>query len=234
MLDVDCLLFDVGGSIFDWETAIVEVLEHTGALGRAETDAKGFAESWRRHSMIHMYDIAAERVPWTRFDDFIDASLTDALDERSVGPIDGGDRLLLLEAWRRMPAWPEAADAIRRLRDRFVVAPHTILSLSSVALSSKSSGLTWDAIVSCDALGATKTNPESYRRAADAIGFDPHRVLYVAAHTSDLEVVRTLGMRTAYVHSRLDEYGESPLTGDAPERYDVLADDYADLADRLL
>ncbi len=81
--------------------------------------------------------------------------------------------------------------------------------------------------------GAT-TNPESYRRAADAIGFDTHRILYVAAHTSDLEVVRTLGMRTAYVRSRLDEYGESPPTGDAAERYDLLADDDADLADRLL
>ena len=133
-----------------------------------------------------------------------------------------------------MPAWPEVPDAITRLRDRFVVAPHTILSLSSVALSSKSSGVIWDAIVSCDALGATKTNPESYRRAADAIGFDTHRILYVAAHTSDLEVVRTLGMRTAYVRSRLDEYGESPPTGDAAERYDLLADDDADLADRLL
>ena len=233
MRDVRCLLFDVGGSVFDWETAIVHAIRTHSPAVLTDVEPASFAEAWRRHSMIHMYEIAEERTAWQPFDEFIDASLTDALDECGAPAPEPMARRALLGAWRSMPAWPEVTDALERLRRRFTIAPHTILSLAAVTQSSKAGGLTWDAIVSCDALGATKTNPQSYLRGAATIGFAPDQILYVAAHTSDLEVVRSLGFRTAYVESRLDEHGEPDIDGSLGDRYDVDATDYADLADQL-
>lgn len=183
---------------------------------------------------MHMYDIAAERVPWRPFDDFVDVALTDTLHEHQTGPISGSDRLTLASSWRRMPVWPEVVHSLRRLRARYVVAPHTILSLAAVAHSSKTAGVCWDAIISCDALRVTKTNPRSYLQGAQMIGFSADRIGYEAAHVSDLKVVRGLGMRTAYVQSRLDEYGEEPFGRDESNEFDVVASDYSDLADRLL
>lgn len=232
--DVDCLLFDVGGSVFDWESAIVESIGRISSPEFSAPDPTEFAATWRRRSLMHMYDIAAERVPWRPFDDFVDEALTDALDEHRIGPISDSDRSTLGSAWRRMPVWPEVVSALRRLEVRYVLAPHTILSLAAVAQSSKRAGLRWDAIISCDALKATKTNPTSYLLAAEAIGFRTDRICYVAAHTSDLRVVRGLGMRTAHVRSRLDEYGETPIGGDPTDDFDVVVSDYRDLADRLL
>lgn len=131
-----------------------------------------------------------------------------------------------------MPAWPDVAPAIERLRSRFVVAPHPILSLAAVAHSSKAAGLPWDAIVSRDALDVIKTHPDSYRRATEVIGFPPDRICYVSAHTSDLNVVAELGMRTAFVRSRRGEYGEEPLRN--RDDVDIVASDFVDLAGRLV
>ncbi|MFW2334356.1 hypothetical protein [Ilumatobacter sp.] len=230
--DVECLLFDVGGSIFDWQTAIVRSLDRVDSTTLGALDPQTFASTWRRRSLMHMYAIATERVPWRPFDEFIVLALTEALDEHEVGSISASDRSTLERAWRAMPVWPEVVPSIARLKTRYVVAPHTILSLAAVAHSSKIAGLDWDAIVSCDAIKVTKTNPDSYLGAARTIGFDVDRICYVAAHTSDLDVASGLGLRTAFVQPRLDEYGEEP-TG-AVDRFDVFAVDYADLADQLV
>lgn len=232
--NVECLLFDVGGSVFDWETAIVDAVAKLSSSSFNDADSQVFAATWRRRSMVRMYDVAADRVSWRPFDDFADDALTDALDEHALGPLSSADRTELHRAWRTMPAWPEIRPSLERLRTRHVVAPHSVLSLAAVAQSSKFSGLTWDAIVSCDALGVTKTNPQSYVRAAETVGFDPEQICYVAAHASDLNVAQTLGFRTAYVQSRLDEYGEVPVNSDTVAAFDVVADDYADLADQLV
>ena len=184
--------------------------------------------------MVEMYEIAEEKTPWRPFRSFIGSSLDVALDKHGISQLSIADRQLLLSAWNRMPAWPEVAVAIARLRERFLVAPHTILGLGPVARSSKAAGLTWDAIISCDALGSTKTNPESYTRALDVIGFDAGQVCYVAAHASDLKVVQELGMNTAYVSSRLPEYGEDPDGTDYTGEFDLLADDYDHLAKMIV
>jgi 2-haloacid dehalogenase len=55
----------------------------------------------------------------------------------------------------------------------------------------------------------------------------------VAAHERDLEASREAGLRTAYVH-RPDEWGPG-TDAERPDEsaYDVVADDFVDLAERL-
>lgn len=68
---VECPLFDVGGSIFDWQTAIVRSLDRVDSTTLGALDPQTFASTWRRRSLMHMYAIATERVPWRPFDEFI-------------------------------------------------------------------------------------------------------------------------------------------------------------------
>ncbi|MEM7171203.1 MAG: HAD-IA family hydrolase, partial [Pseudomonadota bacterium] len=140
----------------------------------------------------------------------------------------------LLSAWERMPAWPEAPAALSRLQDHFFLSPLTILSLRVAAHSSRFAGLTWDAIISCDALGVTKPHPESYRRALAAIGRSGDEVLFVAAHPSDLRAAREHGMKTAYVIAHLFDYGDDYKDTGFAQEFDVVAADFSDLAEQIL
>ncbi len=233
-MTIKALLFDVGGSVFDWRSAIVQAVGLTVSPQVRALDAEAFSHLWREKSLIEMYDIAEQRVPWCSFDSFMLSSLDDTLASFGVEQISPADRRTLALAWSNMPAWPEIPAALKRLRTNFLVAPHTILGTGPVARSSKAAGLTWDAIISCDLLRVTKTHPDSYRLAVTELGFEIDEVCYVAAHASDLRVVRDLGLMTAYVESRLDEYAEDPGGTDYRGEFDVIARDYNDLADQML
>lgn len=233
-MTIQALLFDVGGSVFDWRSAIMQAVGLTESPQIRALDAEAFSHLWREKSLIEMYDIAEQRVPWCSFDGFMRSSLDDTLASFDVEQISPADREILALAWSNMPAWPEIPAALKRLRASFLVAPHTILGTGPVARSSKTAGLVWDAIISCDLLRVTKTHPDSYRLAVAELGFDLGEVCYVAAHASDLRVARELGLMTAYVESRLDEYAEDPGGTDYQGQFDVIARDYADLADQML
>ena len=232
-MDVDVLLFDVGGTVFDWHTAICESVSSAPNPELRALDADAFSTAWREQSMIECYEIAERQKPWRPFDAWLTTSLDLVLHQFGADGISRDDRARLRDGWSRMPVWPEVAESIERLRERFFVAPHTVLGLAPVAFSSKAAGLTWDAIISCDGLGATKTDPESYARALQVIGRDPASVCFVAAHPRDLRSAAEHGMRTAYTVARLHDYGDDYDDTGADLEFDVVTADLAELADEL-
>lgn len=231
--DVEVLLFDVGGTVFDWDTAIIEALAATDVAQSLSPDLAAFSSAWRGRSMIEMYEIARLETPWRPFADFIETSLDVVLDEFEMAPITAHDRSVLLDAWRRMPAWPGAREALANLRSRFFIAPHTIIGLAEISFSSKRAGISWDAIISCDSLGVTKTNPASYAEALHVLGIAAQQVCFVAAHPVDLRAAREHGMRTAYVVAQLHDYGDDYIDTGFADEFDVVAEDFADLALQL-
>ena len=232
-MDVDVLLFDVGGTVFDWRTAISETVSSAPNDELRALDARAFSAAWREQSMIECYEIADHVRPWRPFDDWLQTSLDVVLARFGVAGISPDDRAWLCRGWSRMPVWPEVPESFARLRERFFIAPHTVLGLAPVAFSSKAAGLTWDAIISCDSLGATKTDPESYARALRVIGCDAARVCFVAAHPSDLRAAAAHGMRTAYTVARLHDYGDDYEDTGFDREFDLVAPDFAHLADEL-
>lgn len=55
----------------------------------------------------------------------------------------------------------------------------------------------------------------------------------VAAHPSDLRAAAGVGYRTAYVQPRLQDPGEDYDETGLEDEFDIIAEDYADLARRL-
>ena len=69
--------------------------------------------------------------------------------------------------------------------------------------------------------------------AARLLGCAPQQLMLVAAHPSDLRGAQACGLRTAYVHRAL-EFGPAATPHPArPEGFDLIANDFLDLAGQL-
>lgn len=229
-MKLEAILLDIGGTVFDWRTAVTDAAARLNSSAERISDPEAFSRKWRKQSLIEIDAVAKAAAAWRSFDRVLESSLRETIAACRIFGLTADEYATLLQAWETMPAWPEVPQAIAQMRAEYFVAPHTILSLRAAAFSSKRAGVSWDAIISCDGLGATKPNPASYARALETIGRAADKVLFVAAHPSDLRAARAHGMRTAYVTARLHDFGDDyEDTGFAAE-FDLVAADFGGLA----
>ena len=118
----------------------------------------------------------------------------------------------LNRAWHRMGVWEDVPESLLKLRERYVVAILTVLSLSIVVDSSKHAGIDWDAYLSCEFLGIYKPEPQAYQTVARLLGAYVEETMMVAVHPPDLAAAARDGMKTAYVKPKLEEMGSSGAT----------------------
>ena len=153
-----------------------------------------------------------------------------------LSPCHESERDDLNEVWHRLSSWPDAADAIRRIRGRYPIVVLTVLSWSIAVDCSRHNGIDWDGILSCEFLGHYKTDPEAYQAALRLLRVDPSQAMMVAAHKNDLRGAKAVGLHTAYVHreGESDVFPGSSSVEEATSEFDVAATDFPDLADKLL
>jgi 2-haloacid dehalogenase len=229
-MTTEVLIFDIGGTVFDWSAAVIEAL--ASAAPGHRVDATAFAFDCRKRFMEMNGDVIAGRRPWMTADDILAAVMQELCDRHGLA-VTGDQRRLLETSWQRMPAWPGAREAIAALRTRYIVAPLTILSFSMAVGSSRRNGIDWDSILSCDILGVYKPDPRCFERATEIVRRDPRQIMMVAAHPSDVRAGVKAGYRSAYVMPRLEDPGEDYAdTGFAAE-FDIVASDFADLTRKL-
>jgi len=227
---IKTLLFDIGGTVFDWNAPLVAALGRHPAL--AGINARAFSLACRAGFLQ-----AAEAAANGHIDrQGSDAMLADVIDgllaEYGIFP-DAAAREDLHLAWRHMPAWPGAREGIAALRRHRPALPLTILSWPMAAGSSRTSGIDWDGYLCCEVIGRYKPDPLCYARAAEIVGCAPDEVAMVAAHPSDLRAARACGFRTIYVRPRIEDPGEDYLDRGFTQEFDLVAADFGDLADRL-
>ena len=81
--------------------------------------------------------------------------------------------------------------------------------------------------------GGYKPDPEVYQGAATALGLEPHQVMMVAAHKSDLRAAQAAGLRTAFVERPLEKGMDGGADRLPDPDSDVEADGFIELAARL-
>ena len=98
----------------------------------------------------------------------------------------------------------------------------------------KFGGLPWDCVLSSEMFGKYKPDPSVYTGAARLLGLAPEEVGMVAAHEHDLLGAQRVGLRTIFV-ARPDERGPDTAfeMPESIDTFDVVADDFVDLADQL-
>ena len=230
------LTWDVGGTVFDWRGGIQKEVRRLAAEQNADVDITQFANDWRRWMFERLALVRSGELPWMNADQIHRRVLDDVLEKHSALALSDSERDDLNEVWHRLSSWPDAADAIERIRERYTTVVLTVLSWSIVVDCSKHNGIDWDGILSCEFLGHYKTDPEAYLTALKLLRTAPEQAMMVAAHKNDLRGAKAVGLRTAYVHreGESDVFPGSSSVEEAASEFDVAATDFPDLADKLL
>ena len=231
-LRIQALAFDVFGTVVDWRASIVRELEALGQSRNLEADWPAFADAWRGRYAPSMDRVRRNELPWTNLDALHRASLEELLVEFAVEGLTDRDKDHLNRAWHRLDPWPDSVEGLTRLKRRHVIAP---LSNGNVALltnMAKRAGLPWDLVLSAELVRHYKPDPEAYLMVPGLLGLKPEKVMLVAAHPDDLHAARDCGLKTAYVPRPL-EWGPQGATEDPDPTFDLVAEDFLDLAVKL-
>lgn len=234
MSDVEALTFDVGGSVFDWKSAVrAEIHKRAAAVG-AQVDSDKFADDWRVRMFSILDQVRNGELQRMDSDRMHRITLDELAKDYVQLKLSAGDLDEINSVWHRMPVWPEFPEALLRLRGSYRVVVLTVLSFASIVDSSKRNGISWDGVLSCEFLERYKPDHEAYRQACRLLGLQPPQVMMVATHPLDLEAARSAGLQTAYVRPKFHEPERAGISSSVnTTNYSIVAADYTDLADRL-
>ncbi len=233
MVDVKALFFDVFGTTVDWRSGVArEAKSILGARGYA-LDWPAFADAWRAEYQPGMEEVRSGRIPFSKLD-VIHRRMLERIRPK-FGLEQVGEPILreLNLAWHRLDAWPEVPAGLRRLRQRFLLAPVSNGNISLMVDIARRNDFHWDAILGAEIAGDYKPKPRVYLAAAEALDLQPGQCMMVAAHSSDLAAAAAVGLRTAHV-ARPAEHGPGHGETAPTVPVDVAAGSFLDLADKLL
>lgn len=227
------LVFDVFGTCVDWRGSIIAEGPALDARWGTSTDWSGFADAWRARYQPALEEVRSGRRPWTTLDVLHREALDALAPSFGLGALDEAARDHLNRVWHRLRPWPDTVAGLARLKRRFVIGPLSNGNFALLTDMAKHAGLPWDVNLSVELYRAYKPLPATYLGAAGLLGLEPGEVMMVAAHYSDLQAAAGCGLRTAYVH-RPREFGDRPPQDlPADPKVDLVARDFADLADQL-
>ncbi len=231
--DVKVLTFDVGGTVFDWHSAVSDAVSGIARAKGVPVDASAFAIAWRELFFETLGRVRNGTLRRMNADGIHRLTLDEVAPK--FPELDLSDEELdgLTDVWHRLAAWPDANLAIQRLRSRYTVVVLTVLSFGIVVDSSKHSGIDWDGIISCEFLQHYKPDVDAYLDGLELLGVEPAEALMVAAHQWDLKAAKEAGLAIAYV-PRPRERGDGTKYEASLPDVDVNAKDFSDLADQLL
>ena len=226
---VKALTFDVGGSVFDWQTGVRDAVRALAGERNVEVDDHAFAIEWRVRMFQLLAQVRSGELPWLNADDLHRRALDDLAPNYEQLALTPAERDELTLVWHRLDVWPDFPDALVELRRHYAVVILSVLSWSILVDSSRHAGLSWDGLLSCEFLGHYKPDKEAYLAGARLLRAAPDEVMMVAVHPGDLRAAQNAGFRAAYVAPKLDEPGSR---GDT-DGFDIIAEDYGDLVRQI-
>lgn len=204
------IIFDLMGTCLDWHHNIYKALnvalfQTTEAQGEPHptfTETSELALDWRQGFFNEIRARFQAGQPTEDIDDTHRRVLKQLLSTQRwqrfrATTAENIERCV--NSWHDQLAWPDAAAALPKLRERFEVV---VLANGTTRLQvdiTKTSGLDFDMLFSSELLGMTKPDPAIYRKALELLKREPNECVMVAAHAYDLRAAKAVGMRTVYV-----------------------------------
>jgi 2-haloacid dehalogenase len=214
--------------VFDVNETLLDLAAMDPHFQRIFGDA-GVRLAWF-DQMIQSALVATVTGAYSQFGAHAMAALAMTAERAGVG-LGDGDREAIAAQMRRLPAHPEVADALGRLRDAGLRLAALTNSTEQVARAQlEFAGLidAFELVLSADTVRRLKPAPEPYQMAAEHLGVDIGEVRLVAAHAWDVAGAARAGCATAFV-ARPGKVLD-PLV----ERPDVVGADLAEVADAIL
>ena len=219
--DIEWVSFDCYGTLVDWETGI------STAVGEV-LDARGITRS--RAEVLALY---AEIEPGVQdSQSFLEyrrvlrrvmASIGDELGFECAEP----ELDCLVTTLPNWPVYPEVADALRALKERYKLAIISNVDDDLFAGTAKALGAEFDAVVTAEQVGSYKPDLRNFDAASARMGVDRRRWLHVAESLyHDIAPANRLGIKSVWVN-RAGRGGGTRVVDATP---DVVVPDVAALA----
>jgi 2-haloacid dehalogenase len=197
-------VFDAYGTLFDVHSAVARFKAEIGE------NADAISEMWR----VKQLEYTWTRTLMGEYRDFR-VLTAQALDYAAArfGGISADMRQRLLSGYERLDAYPDAAPALRALKEKG--AQTAILSNGTSAMLESavhSAGLTdlLDRILSVDAVARFKTATEAYALVDDAFGAKRDAISFQSSNRWDIAGAAKFGFRTVWINraGHPDEYAD--------------------------
>ncbi|MEM7068141.1 MAG: haloacid dehalogenase type II [Pseudomonadota bacterium] len=224
-------LFDVFGTVVDWRSGVATETERMFLKKGIKHDALGFADAWRGK-----YDPAMERIRsggrgYVALDILHRENLDELLDETGLAPaLDEPERAELNKAWEKLPPWPDSVSGLAHLKEKAIIATCSNGSIALMTRLAKFGKLPWDCILGAEIAKNYKPHREAFLKSVSALGVEPHDVVMVAAHNSDLYAARKYGLKTAFVPRPTEHGPGQSIDLKASENWDYIAETIEDIA----
>ncbi|MCM3565870.1 haloacid dehalogenase type II [Hydrogenophaga intermedia] len=229
-MNIMALAFDTGGTVLDWHSGICKAFALAGQRHGVERDWHAVTNDYRRASMA---GIVGKLQPAFNMDDVHRTVLDGVMAQHGLEMFAPQDHAQIHRAWNSLNAWPDFAGALVRLKLKFPVVSFTMLPLAMVMAVSRRNGLEWDAVISCEMIGAYKPQPLAYEQAARWMDVAPGQILMVACHNFDLNAARACGYHTAFVRRPLEWGPAGPPDPHPHPDCTIVVDDFPTLAQHL-
>ena len=197
-------VFDAYGTLFDVHAAI---MRHRAAVG---PEADRLSDLWRAKQLEYSWTLTLAG----RYEDFW--TLTGRALDFALARCPSVERTLkpaLMEAYRRLDAYPDAAPALGALKERgcrTAILSNGSPAMLSAAVEEAKLAAGLDAVLSVDAIRMYKPRPEVYRLVTDRFTIAPADVIFVSSNRWDVMGATAFGFRAAWINrGRMpDEYGD--------------------------
>lgn len=221
------IAFDTGGTVLDWHSGIKDAFAATGTTHGVQRDWATITNQYRR---LAMKGIVGQEQPTFNMDDVHFRVLEEVFKSNGLSMFSQEDRTSIAGTWHKLSAWGDFAPSLREIRARCPVVSFTMLPLSLVVDVSRLNGISWDAVISCEAIGFYKPDPRAYQQASKWLALEPSSILMVACHNFDLNAARACGYKTAFVR-RPQEWGhEGPPDPTPHSDCDFVFDSFEELS----
>jgi 2-haloacid dehalogenase len=231
---VQALVFDVFGTCVDWRSSVIRDLESMGKEKGIDADWSSLADEWRRDGYIGpIRRILAGEEPYVSSDVLFRRKLDELLPRYGVTSLSEDETQALANSWRRLDPWPDTVEGLKKLKQRFTIAPLSNGTFATLTAMAKRGGMPWDCIISTELRSTYKPHRDAYLLAPSLLDLPVEEVMLVAAHNNDLQGAQAVGLKTALV-LRPREWGPNASPLPAPEpSFDYVADDFLELAAKL-
>jgi 2-haloacid dehalogenase len=227
---IRALVFDVFGTCVDWRGSVIRQLQASGK----DADWESLADEWRRDGYIGpIRRILSGAEPYVNSDVLFRRKLDELLPKYGVSGLAEEQVHDLALAWRRLDPWPDTVEGLRRLKQKFIIAPLSNGTFASLTAMAKYGGMEWDCIISTDLRGTYKPAREAYLLAPQLLDVQPDEVMLVAAHNNDLQGAQQAGLHTALVIRPLEWGPKAPPPPPPEPSFDYVANDFVELAGKL-
>jgi 2-haloacid dehalogenase len=196
----DVLTFDCYGTLIDWETGLLAALREA-LPGSVDVGDDALLETYARH------EAEAERPPYRSYRAVLAAGVRGVADDLRL---DVGDDAVarFAESVLEWPAFPDSAEALGRLHERFRLGVITNCDADLFAASSERLGTDFDWVITADAARAYKPALTGFELAFTTIPVSRERILHVAQSLfHDHVPAKQLGLTTVWIDRRHDRPG---------------------------